>query len=1263
MLTRQLASAGSGKTYTLAKQFILLFITVPDERTGRRRLRTRAELTDSLRHILAITFTNKATGEMKQRIISKLAALASYKPLQPLNGTAPSEEEIKLDKDRRAKIDYLDEFCETLSVEPGDVAAVAKEALDVLLNEFSDFQVSTIDSFFQQVMRTFTYEAELPDNFQLEMDSKYVAGLGLDTALTELNTSRASETFRYWARKMVEAGVNDSGSWNLFAPGKRTLYTKVLSMITTMESESFKESMEELRKYFEEVEERGVPQHGGFIGELITHYDNKYSLPLRREATAVRRAATEALDYMTRNGIEPEELTRYLYGRLVKLTNLNWQSGPDGNYDQQAFLKETAMKKGIADDPGFLDKVHAVGHALADYLDRLNDPDLKSWLVYSKALRRFALTWEIKKTIDSLMVDSNTLQLSDTNSILNTIIGDDETPFIYERLGSKLDHFLIDEFQDTSRLQWENTLPLLRESEGRGMENLIIGDPKQSIYRFRNADSSLITTAVRKEFPNLHDAGADPKTNTNWRSALNIVRFNNFLFHSLAAMGMDYTDSYGDVIQFSNKYKASKPEHTRAEGFVSLKFFKADDVTLTEPESAEDSETDFPEFFSEIGPLITELRGRGFRQKDIAVLVNTHRVGSQVINSLLDYNSRIDPDAPDAPEPIRFVSEDSLKVANARGVRIVIEALKALNGETPFTRPAVRGCRDLTEEEEETTERQEPMAQYSVYAHNNRAYVSDELAGMLAGMAVTTLPALIEELIATFVPRHVRTKEAPFLAALQDTVLEFTETHIADIPTFIKWWDKHGGALTISSPESTDAVQIVTVHSAKGLEFGAVIIPDVNYSFNASPMKVETAWLEPKLHIDEDYPLPPVLPIELTGALEETYHNPDLSQYRRDVATDKLNAAYVAFTRAKYELHVLEQLSKTNWPEDPLQKEEKPAKKSKSKDLEDLPAKVPAISNLAKGIFNTFLEPEKWLETVPSEKMPYVIDSEALSYAFTDTVSADGRRIRKTLEIRYGEPVDLRSQPSEATSPEPENAAAETAEEAKAEESVTETSGEIKTYSVSDAFPALHFRSEEALMDSPDAGDDGFRDETPGEEVTGHDELPEEEKEILEEEQIDEQDVTPFSELELVRATLGRLAVTPDLDRALLPQRISGKWTDTQIGYVRDLIDRFIKSGNGRQFVLPPEGWKVYANRPLIHKRRKTRIPDRVHISPAGDHAMVINFKHEGEPAPGDMIRLRAHVRALRKTGFKGSIEGWLCLLQTGAILPLRGRERPHDGK
>ncbi len=249
----------------------------------------------------------------------------------------------------------------------------------------------------------------------------------------------------------------------------------------------------------------------------------------------------------------------------------------------------------------------------------------------------------------------------------------------------------------------------------------------------------------------------------------------------------------------------------------------------------------------------------------------------------------------------------------------------------------------------------------------------------------------------------------------------------------------------------------------------------------------------------------------------------------------------------------------------------------------------------------------------------------------TDKVpSIEATPPRKDIEITYDSRVDLTSR-------------------SKSLDESTEAgvSKAAKDYPVNDSFPALHFQIESSLASVDDASEsmneEGEEEVTPeAAHLAGSDEDPEE---VYEDEMTDEDEVIPGSELALLRELLGRLGAVGNLDRAMLPMKVSGRWTGSQLENIKELLTGVINSDDTRRFILPPEGWTVYTNRPLIHSRRKTRIPDRIHISPDGRTALVINFKLTREPEEGEWRQLRTHVRALRKTGFKGHIEGWLCHL------------------
>ncbi len=878
MLQLQRASAGSGKTYTLAKKFIEYYISYPIG-NGLRRLRPVKELRESLQSILAITFTNKATNEMKLRIVAKLNALANWTPDIPIENT-----------------DYLKDFIKEFECSGQEIAAHCRYALTVLLTDYSDFKVSTIDSFFQGVLRTFAYEADLDDTYQIELDSNYVTQMGLDTTLDEIDTAEKSTQGTAWIGSMMENKASAGKGWNIFQrnENKHSVYGEILNASRNLAKEDFKGIRTELDEYFE--------QHPDFYS--IYHQLCKiYEKDIREAYAKMRSAAREVRNAFIEAGLDINKQGGQYLGSRVKnmIESWDWDSKPrkfnSPKFDRKG-TKSRVFNPSVANpylNTPTEDHIEELAIKMYEcfeaWQNEVNSPKIKKWKIYRSTMPYLGLLQSVRSNSRLFLTDSNTVELGETNSILKRIIGDDDAPFIYERLGSRLKHFLIDEFQDTSSLQWHNLRPLLIDSEGNGNENLIIGDAKQSIYRFRNADPSLITVKVPEEFSRTCiPCGNTPKENTNWRSSLKVVKFNNLFFRFFSnELGEHMEQLYINTIQPAS--------HTENRGYVK--------VQLVKNVKGEDN---MPAHFAEIPELISDMLSRGYRMSEIAVLVDTHEQGTQIIDSIMRYNLRND-----ISEKINFISADSLETGESPAVQTVISILEAINNGThaelrPVEERNKKGVGDWNK----------LRADFSLFAMQNAGkplseilsrfingeFDPDSIKDIMGKMSTSALPALIENIIKEFVPEKMRRSDAAFLGALQDLTLEFSERTTSDISSFLDWWYKKGKYKSISSPEDSNAVSIMTVHKSKGLEFRCVIVPYSKQTTQPYPNQREWLWVRPDLSEAQHISPLPWIPVWSDSQLDETIHATTYQEYLQNYQIDKVNMAYVAYTRAIDELYI-----------------------------------------------------------------------------------------------------------------------------------------------------------------------------------------------------------------------------------------------------------------------------------------------------------------------------------------------------------------------
>ena len=1254
MIQLQRASAGSGKTFTLARKYIGYLIGVKTPGMSRPRLaRSKGEILFSLRQILAITFTNMATTEMKQRIVEKLASLAKANESD--------------DKEELRKIDYLEDFKRDFNASTAQIADVCGMALEVVLNNFGDFNVSTIDSFFQGVLRTFAYETNLTDSYQVEMDSDLLASVGIDTSLEEINAG-GNPPVRYWMERLMEKRRDRGANWNVFArsSSKSALYQEFLATAKKMENESYKQNRHSIEQYFQTLQENGLTFRDIYerleaVNESAVREAHGRMLEAARRFENVMAGMTDTIPFKSSPAKHAQVILRSrpfancIHDRNIKEETLFKASKVETEIASRSVMlaegkkfTKTGKPTKLMDSFGSeIEKAEeaaiAMYEAWLDWCGRLKEPRFLYWQAYRDTLLYLGLLQETRRNVSAYLQDNGLVELSDTGVILRRIIDDSEVPFIYERLGSRLSHFLIDEFQDTSTLQWENMSPLLHESVGRGEESLVIGDAKQSIYRFRNADPEIIISRLPEEFEDMHrPCGDSVEENTNWRSDRRIVEFNNFFFHALASRAQDACGLVGNAMEVYSGV-VQRPSHTLPRGFVSIKF-------VSKKESGEKDNSPDP-YFADFGLLVSELLARGYRQRDIAFLVNTRVEGTQIIDTFVAYNATL----PAGAEKIEFVSEESLLVASSKAVGTVIAALQAVADPHSVT---------LTDEKDRNRKGLGDIRRIGGHFH---LYVmqhggeptpellerfkqtigtpddpSLKLQTAVATMQAHTLTALTEMLIGMYLSEEERHSEAPYLAALQDMVLEYSERNPTDVASFLRWWHTTGCRRSITSPKDIDAVKVMTIHKSKGLQFKCVIVPGCSFSLAPSPTKTEWLWVNPDSSVGcfggETIPLPPKVPVESAklGSLirdnvdmedlaSDFLHYDEYRKYAHAYMMDVLNKVYVAFTRAEEELHIYVPVSKTKAPA--VRKAIKSAMEENDHTGEDSGETEETVSTgsftkIGEALLALSLRRSDILNTVDEARREYM-------------PSADTPRL---LEIAPEPDDDI----TDSDKAETANIATESSENTAPLSAYRAT--EIARIEFGTSRIHSGIRTEESQPTAPDGGytsgrfPAGLKFRRP---QTGI---------LTGEEEESDSYMDPRSEGNIIHEVLERMQTVADLDRSLLRIWVQGKVSARGKEELRKKLTKMLSDHVAAGWF--DEANKVMAERTLFASacgRTLMKRPDRVVVRPGGK-VIVIDYK-TGKEEKSHLRQVSGYVSILRSlTDSSGSplfpeVEGWLWYL------------------
>lgn len=513
MLTVYKASAGSGKTFTLTLEYIRSLLGIRDD-TGGYVLNSKKYVKDGRnpnrhRHILAITFTVAATGEMKNRIIGELNTLS--------------------DPATFSRSPYRSILLSDFGCTDAELCQAARTALAELLFDYRCFNVSTIDSFFQTVLRTFSREIDHQGDYELFIDREEVLGRSTSLMLDDLNHGNEGIDRRLynWIRQRTYDALNSGNGHNLFNRSGKILAGLVKAAHNAMD-ETFGENYNDLQEYFADP-----AKINAFATELKRLIDAQLArfLPIARQA----------LDMLDACGVPANKrpnlasrLEAIAAGRIPpdKDLTLKALTDPDAVTVKGIFASTCPMSQD--DKEAFVALVEPLCLDLVDAVRRS-----RIYRQILDSLGELEFVFIVREHLEAYLREDNALLIADSGELLKRIISDAEMPFIYERIGMNLSTLLIDEFQDTSRLQWENLKPLVANGSSEGNHSLIIGDVKQAIYGFRNSDSAILDHEVEKgkEFKDkIISRGHTPADNTNHRSAADVVRFNNTLFSRLAAI-------------------------------------------------------------------------------------------------------------------------------------------------------------------------------------------------------------------------------------------------------------------------------------------------------------------------------------------------------------------------------------------------------------------------------------------------------------------------------------------------------------------------------------------------------------------------------------------------------------------------------------------------------------------------------------------------------------------------------------------------------
>ncbi len=814
------ASAGSGKTYTLSKEYIKILLNSASK--------------EAYRNILAITFTNKAVEEMKSRIMFYLIEF--------------SKEETS---DKAA--DLLKDIAIETGLSLATIKDKSKSIIKSIIHNYTAFDISTIDRFTLKIIKSFSHELNIPLDFDISLETDLLMQEAIETVISKAGED---EELTKLLLDFSKNKTDDDKNWDI------TYDLLSASALLTNE-----DSKQELKDFDTKTINDFVETKKNLVQEIEKFKKNAAAL------------AQDCLSTINEKGIAIESFSRKTFpNHLNKIIEGSFSAVDIHKFMEveQVQINKTAKDK---------DTIESILPQLLQKLQLAYKEYQKVFLLeaFNKNIYPLSLLNSINKEFRKIQEDQNILSISEFNEIINNEIQNQPAPFIYEKMGDKYRHFFIDEFQDTSVLQWKNLVPLIdnalsSEENGEKGSLLLVGDPKQAIYRWRGGKAEQFIELSKDVNPFSNKDKITINLETNYRSYSEVIDFNNSFFKHISNKleNPDYVDLY------LNKSYQNKTDKNG--GYVNISFINSSDNSTTD-----DDDDKNIKYLKQTLATIEKVLKNGFQYKDIVLLTRTKASGVLLANFLTE-------------NKIPILSSETLLIQNATEVKLIVNALKYINNK--YDSDAKFNLLYYVGKYMQSSQAIHEIIQQNLHVTEEHLKESLQQYGVeidFIACRKKSLYEVVEIIVSAFIKQKANNSYVQYFL---DLVLERHIKAQSSIADFIDYWERIGYKKSIPSPEGNNAIKIMTIHKSKGLEFPVVIYPFANDDYSKG--KRNQLWIPIE---NKNIKFNKVL---IDNKKDVLNYSDDASliyqEKNQEEIVDNINVLYVAFTRAVEQLYVISEM-------------------------------------------------------------------------------------------------------------------------------------------------------------------------------------------------------------------------------------------------------------------------------------------------------------------------------------------------------------------